>query len=171
MLCGFGQVTSHCSFHPRFQRHLLGPGTLVPCIYLAVRRKTKGNNHVGQTHLPAAAGLTGPAGRARAQHVPSWRVPGTARAPCGAVPTAPSCLKLGLPKIWKLGRTRDQRIGGWVQEQQDVVVVDTKLSVSWLSLPFPLDRHIPRLLGQFLGIRAASLLRYAVCTGSLAARY
>lgn len=53
-----------------FERHLLGPWTLVPCVYLDLSRNNKSNNHVAQTHLPTTAGLTGPAGRARAQQAP-----------------------------------------------------------------------------------------------------
>lgn len=53
-----------------FERHLLGPWILVPCIYLDLRRKNKSHNHVAQTQLPTTAGLTGPAGWARAQPTP-----------------------------------------------------------------------------------------------------
>lgn len=84
-----------------FERHLLGPWILVPCIYLDLRRNNKSNNPVAQTHLPTAAGLTGPAGRAHAQQAPGVRG-AQLRLVWGQLAQNSCPFEAGVTNIWKL---------------------------------------------------------------------
>lgn len=92
----FGQVISHCSFHPLpWQRHLLGPGTLVPCIYLGVRRVII----IRATCSRSDRSSWPSTGTARS-------VLASARHGAGQCPHLLSCTELELPKIWELSSMR-----------------------------------------------------------------